>query len=490
MQQAQTYKRTLSGSVGAGLGSVFGGGGRQYYILEHKISSKYHRVGDNQEIIVDQVEIGRDPKCQVRFDESFKTVSRRHAAIEKDGDKWKLVQLSATNPTFLNGNPVKREWYLQNGDEIQLSTGGPKLGFLIPAGKTTGTLGFTHRLSLFGKQALRPYKQAVTLLSLFLLLAIGGGGYAILHQQSIIGETQIGLTKVIEENKSLKKMVKDTEDKRVQDSIRVANLPKPVPPPPAIHNLIAAVKKDIYFIETRAFMQDNAGTQKLATSYGTGFVLQDGTFVTARHCVETWLFDMSEESVRANANATTYSTEYKVYSEVRAYNKSGLQFTLKSADFKINRSSDVIKQIGVDENNQPIHFQFAFPNAFKEKTIGSPSMLAHDWAVARVSQSSSLNADYEASTSLRTGEEIHILGFPDGYGVNDGKALVEPIYNKMSVSRDGLDNAGCIMTSSGVNHGNSGGPVFALRGGKLVVVGIVSRGSSYDHAVPISQIKN
>jgi S1-C subfamily serine protease len=116
-------------------------------------------------------------------------------------------------------------------------------------------------------------------------------------------------------------------------------------------------------------------------------------------------------------------------------------------------------------------------------------MNAHDWAVARVSKSSSLVADYDASKSLRTGEEIHILGFPDGYGVGDGKSLVEPIYNKMSVSRDSLDNAGCIMTSQGSTHGNSGGPVLALRNIKWVVVGIVSRGSTYDHAVPISQIK-
>ncbi len=86
--------------------SVFGGSGRKYYILEHKVSSQYHRAGETQEIIVDQIEIGRDSRCQVRFDESFSTVSRRHAAIVKSGDGWKLVQLSTTNKTFLNGVPV------------------------------------------------------------------------------------------------------------------------------------------------------------------------------------------------------------------------------------------------------------------------------------------------------------------------------------------------------------------------------------------------
>ena len=152
------YKNTLSGSVGAGMGSLFTPEGKKYYILEHKVSSKYHRAGESQEIIVDNIELGRDSHCQVRFDESFKTVSRHHAAIVKDGDMWKLVQISKTNSTFLNGHPVKTEWYLQNGDEIQLSVNGPKLGFILPTGKksTVGSIGLTRRLSLFRQQALRP----------------------------------------------------------------------------------------------------------------------------------------------------------------------------------------------------------------------------------------------------------------------------------------------------------------------------------------------
>lgn len=134
-QTTKPYKNTFSGSVGAGMGSIFAPGGKKYYILEHKVSSKYHRAGECQEIIVDNITLGRDSHCQVRFDESFKTVSRRHAAIVREGDTWKLVQISQTNSTFLNGRPIKTEWYLQNGDEIQLSVNGPKLGFIIPTGK-------------------------------------------------------------------------------------------------------------------------------------------------------------------------------------------------------------------------------------------------------------------------------------------------------------------------------------------------------------------
>ena len=52
----QNYKRTLAGSVGAGMGALMGASGRTYFILEHKTSSKYHQAGESQKIIVDQVE--------------------------------------------------------------------------------------------------------------------------------------------------------------------------------------------------------------------------------------------------------------------------------------------------------------------------------------------------------------------------------------------------------------------------------------------------
>lgn len=177
---SETYKKTVKGTLGAGMSSLFGGVSN-YYVLEHKVSSKYHKQGEAQEIIVDYAEIGRDKDCAVRFDESFNTVSHKHAAIVKKEDNWKLIQLSQTNSTLLNGHKIADEWYLQNGDEIQLSVNGPKLGFIIPpaTGKKT-TMNLTHRLSLFRQQALRPYRTAVIILGVILLLVIGGGvGYGI-----------------------------------------------------------------------------------------------------------------------------------------------------------------------------------------------------------------------------------------------------------------------------------------------------------------------
>ena len=176
MENTTNYKKTVAGSIGAGLGSVFNASGRKYYILEHKTESQYHHSGESQKIIVDQIELGRDSSCQVRFDESFETVSRRHAAIVKEGDGWKLIPLSQTYGTYVNGQPVQGEWHLTSGDEIRLSSRGPVMGFIVPQGKQSvvSSIGLTERMSLFRQQALRPYKRALIIMGIVLVLAVAG----------------------------------------------------------------------------------------------------------------------------------------------------------------------------------------------------------------------------------------------------------------------------------------------------------------------------
>ncbi len=170
------YKRTIAGSVGAGMEALFNASGRKYYILEHKTESKYHPLGESQKIIVDQIELGRDSSCQVRFDESMETVSRRHAAIVRDGEDYKLIPMSQTNTTLVNGQAITGEWHLNSGDEIRLSSKGPLMGFIIPQGKQSlvKSIGLTERMSLFRQQALRPYKRALWIMAIIFILAVAG----------------------------------------------------------------------------------------------------------------------------------------------------------------------------------------------------------------------------------------------------------------------------------------------------------------------------
>ena len=235
-RETQRYKRTLVGSVGSGVKSIFGGSKKQYYILEHRIGSKYHQAGEQQEIIVDQAEIGRDEKCQVRFDEYFETVSRRHAAIVREGNHWKLVPLSQVNPVLLNGQKVQKEWFLQHGDEIQCAVNGPKLGFMIPSGKkkTAGSISLRRRLNLFGKQVLRPHRRTIAVLLCIILLAIAAGvGYYLYSQgKNIDPGIEVAEVEDVNDDKSNEEDAKErqadvSESKPSQSASSASTEPRP-----------------------------------------------------------------------------------------------------------------------------------------------------------------------------------------------------------------------------------------------------------------------
>jgi hypothetical protein len=73
--------------------------------------------GPPLEIDTDRVLVGRDPSCEVVLDD--KSVSRRHACIERRGDGWAVVDQGSANGTFVDGEPV-REAPLLDGQEVRL----------------------------------------------------------------------------------------------------------------------------------------------------------------------------------------------------------------------------------------------------------------------------------------------------------------------------------------------------------------------------------
>lgn len=469
MANKTDYKRTLSGSVGAGMKSIFGAGGRSYYILEHKVSSSYHKAGESQEIIVDQIELGRSSKCQVRFDESFKTVSRRHAAIIKDGDRWKLVQLSTTNKTFLNGQPITNEWYLQNGDEIQLSVNGPKLGFIVPTGAkaTVGSIGLSRRLSLFRQQALRPYKTAMWIMSIFILLLIGSVAY-------------LGVTGYFKEQEWKKQNAEliaraekaDKSERRLKQEIdSIKNLPKPVIPsnPNPTPKELKQLSNDVYFLvlNIKVVMSDGS-SQEFTRGTGTGFLLNDGRFVTARHCVEPWVFpeDELDQLINIKRNEGKYVT-----CSIYAYAPNGGTLHFETEDFVVNNRNDHTIYLG------------------DNSVMKIADLDCNDFAYAKTGSKGNLKIDGKLSQNLQMRNSLHILGYPLGLGAD--KAGVSPYYSTAIVARDGLAEGGYIpTTSSSFEHGNSGGPVFVKTKGGFKVVGIISAGAgrSTGFIVPISQI--
>jgi len=87
--------------------------------------------GEIQELTDPEIRIGRNPDCQVQFPRDLLIVSRDHARIVRDGNRFKLMNKSA-NFTYLNGKPVgeNEEAYLKSGDWLMFAEGGPKVSFL------------------------------------------------------------------------------------------------------------------------------------------------------------------------------------------------------------------------------------------------------------------------------------------------------------------------------------------------------------------------
>jgi len=481
------FKKTLRGSVGAGVSALFNGGGRRYYILTHKDATKYHTAGESQKIIIDEIEIGRDPKCQVRFDESMETVSRHHAAIVKDGEKWKLVQLSKVNSTLLNGQKVENEWYLKNGDEIQVAVNGPRMGFIVPEGKQSlvSSIKMTERLELFRKQALKPYKQAITAMAFILVLAIGGlTTWNILQKQdfdSKIAEAKSTLTSVIGKNQELDSLLAAAKKEDIrQDSLLAVykeqigkSTVKIIYPDNVLSDLLKKVDNDIFYIRAKVVISKD-GEQVEIPRYGwsgTGFLTTEGKFITAKHCVEGWKYSLPSDSTALYYLLVGLNTQgCKIQSVLTATSKSRtLHFT--SDQFAMDHAGE--KNIDITSEYHYVKYGYNYT----------------DWACANTSEKGSIEIDKQLAANLPIGADLHLLGFPLGMGAVDTYSIT-PLYGSCKTSKAGLEDGVIRISARNYESGNSGGPVFYNDKGKLKAVGIVSYSVSTTTHGGITSVSN
>ena len=62
--------------------------------------------------------LGRHPECTVQLDSNM--VSRRHACVVRDGDRWIVEDLGSGNGTFVNGQRIQTRTPLTHNDRIKL----------------------------------------------------------------------------------------------------------------------------------------------------------------------------------------------------------------------------------------------------------------------------------------------------------------------------------------------------------------------------------
>ncbi len=512
MLENKTEKITnsLSKSVGAGMKALVGGSGRTYFVLRHLTTTAYHKAGQEQEIIIDHIELGRDPKCQIRFDESQRTVSGRHAAIMREGTNWVIKHIpSAKNPTLVNNRPVANQWFLNNGDQIQLSLEGPKMGFIVPANSAVSSLPLSRRLSLFRHQALRPYKQAIAGLAAILVLSVSSLSFWLYRTNEAnkkLSSEMVSVSKQATETKNalsktqseLDKTKKELKSKINQLTKMPRSVAAPPPPPPSNSGesngttiaqaavptasggqSLQDLSPGVYLIATtKVTVQIDGETKDVEMFWnGTGFLLNDGRFVTARHVVEPWFFwnnsddDINKANIILNIIANNGGS---VKAQFVAIAPNGTKINFSSDDFNLTRETDIDKETEYGEYGK-IHLKQA--------------RVASDWATNKTGKAGPIEADRDLSRSLKMQTDLHILGYPLSLGIEANG--ITPIYGTCTVSKDGAANGLITIGKRNFEHGNSGGPVFALREGKYVAIGIVSSGvgDQAGFVIPIASAK-
>lgn len=85
-------------------------------------------MGEIQEFEDSEITFGRHPSCHVQYPKDLTIISRQHAKIIREGNRYKVLDTS-TNGTFVNGKRVA-DAYLKDGDVLIFSEGGPKVSFL------------------------------------------------------------------------------------------------------------------------------------------------------------------------------------------------------------------------------------------------------------------------------------------------------------------------------------------------------------------------
>jgi DNA-binding NtrC family response regulator len=75
--------------------------------------------GREIEIIKDAITLGRSRQCEVMLPDD--SVSRMHAAIRRDGERYRVLDLQSTAGTFLGGSRVS-DAFLRPGDELRLGS--------------------------------------------------------------------------------------------------------------------------------------------------------------------------------------------------------------------------------------------------------------------------------------------------------------------------------------------------------------------------------
>lgn len=406
----------------------------RHYALRFRSGDSIHNKGDIQYVSQRVLHIGQTPECELKLPihPDYDDVCYAVIVKEENTSSWKIIRQNRDAAILVNGMPLQLVQNMNDNDRLNFDN--TEVVFTVEEGDAPTA------------QYIK-YKAPVWIWAAFALIFLFISGIMLnIYEKSkttmALYDNEVGSIYMVEADTMLVlSMQGDTLD------IIPAN---------------------------RAFV-------------GTGFVTEEGYFVTARHCVEFWLgleselrpnlYDIESYIVRKAIDAEMDST-IRLVSKLRITANNGERvWHYTSDDFTMDKSRDNLYDCGDYETP---YIWRSVVSLFEKRDAELGDVAVMKWLHGNG------NIKLEAPDKLYETETVLCsFGYPQSE--NQGKAMFAVDEGKIYQQKETPDE--CFICTKGFDPGFSGGPVFAKDYKK--VVGIVSR-SSDNHTllVPVSQVHN
>ncbi|MBR6018442.1 MAG: trypsin-like peptidase domain-containing protein [Paludibacteraceae bacterium] len=406
-----------------------------YYALRFRSTDDRHRRGDICYGTGEALYIGQTPECGLRLVPHTDYADTCYAVIvlSPQGEGWQLLRQDPEAAVSVNGQPLPLVRNLHDGDILQFDR--TVVRFTLEQGALPTTQYVPNRPSW-------PMRIAMTLLA---LVVAGVVAYLLIDRS--------------------------TPEAKFRQEIQS----------------IYRIQADSLFVLATA-TGDTLGRYGVDRPLiGTGFLTEDGYFVTARHCLEFWLgmedqlcpslSDIGSDIVRQAILAEEDTTLHLVVPVRITSYKDEKSWVFTSDDFLIDRSHDGVYDLG---DMQSAYLWRSVISRYEKRDCE-----LGDIAVMRWPEGKGTIRLAEADQPLGKHQSIFCFGFPQNESSQqaeftslEGKILQLP------------PTPDCWFTADlDCDPGFSGGPVFSDVPGKRVV-GLVSRSAGKRTAlVPAARIR-
>lgn len=256
----------------------------------------------------------------------------------------------------------------------------------------------------------------------------------------------------------------------------------------------------VYHIQTDSiYLQSRSGggfetLAVLPTAFvGTGFLTEDGRFVTARHVAEPWMNPIDTllaewSTLVENTNRKAHSDSLRLISHLSAVNTEGAVLQFRTDTARLDRSRDRLYNAGT---RQEPRWKRSIVGVFRDFDCE-----LGDWTWFRSpSKGKIITASPRQLAGLKRGQPLLFIGCKAD--VRQERLSLNPTRGELKEPPQWQDraHATCLYHDSSFDNGDSGGPVLSRIHGRIVAVGIISRKDPQREilsgwSVPITEISH